>query len=68
MGGGLREGAFLGAFSLVSVMPGEAVALSVTFGLSSILTSLPGGLIWLFNSGIRPSVNADWSSEKEEAS
>jgi uncharacterized protein (TIRG00374 family) len=58
-GWGLREGAFLGAFSLVGVMPGEAVALSVTFGLSSIFASLPGGLIWLLNSGIRRSVNAE---------
>jgi uncharacterized protein (TIRG00374 family) len=67
-GWGLRESAFLGAFSLVGVLPVEAVALSVTFGLSSRFTSLPGGLIWLLNSGIRRAVNADWYSKKEEAS
>jgi len=62
-GWGLREGAFLSAFSLVGVMPGEAVTLSVTFGLSSIIANLPGGLIWLFNVGIRESVNENWNRQ-----
>lgn len=66
-GWGLREGAFLGAFSLVGVVPGDAVALSVTFGLSGILASLPGGLIWLFNGDIRRSMNSDWYAEKKES-
>lgn len=65
-GWGIREGAFLGAFSLVGVSSGDAVALSVTFGLSRTFISLPGGLIWLFNRDIRESVNADWIRDKEE--
>jgi len=65
-GWGIREGAFLGAFSLVGVAPGAAVALSVTFGLSTIVTSLPGGLIWLLNSDIRQSVKTDWYWEKRK--
>lgn len=65
-GWGLREGAFLGAFSLAGVVPGDAVALSITFGLGTIFANLPGGLIWLFNSDIRQSVNTDWYQEKEE--
>lgn len=65
-GWGLREGAFLGAFSLIGVASGDAVALSVTFGLCTIIASLPGGLIWLFNSEIRQSVKEDWSRDKEE--
>ena len=65
-GWGLREGAFLGAFSLVGVAPVDAVALSVMFGLCSILTSLPGGLIWLASPSIRESVTAHKKLEKSE--
>ena len=67
-GWGIREGAFLGAFSLVGVVPGDAVALSVTFGLSRIVASFPGGLIWIFNTDIRQSVNTDWHQKKEDSS
>jgi len=66
-GWGLREGAFLGAFSLVGVVSGDAVVLSITFGLCTIFANLPGGLIWLFNRDIRRSVNADWNTEKTES-
>lgn len=65
-GWGLREGAFLGAFSLIGMMPADAVALSVTFGLSTILASLPGGFIWLFNRDIRQSMNVDWNRKKRK--
>jgi uncharacterized protein (TIRG00374 family) len=65
-GWGVREGAFLGAFSLVGVAPGDAVALSATFGLCTIFVSLPGGLIWLCNREIRESANANWFCKKEE--
>ncbi len=65
-GWGIREGAFLGAFSLIGVAPGAAVALSVTFGLSTLVTSIPGGLIWLLSTDIRQSINTDWDQRREE--
>jgi uncharacterized protein (TIRG00374 family) len=66
-GWGLREGAFLVAFGLVGVTPGDAVVLSITFGITSIVASLPGGLIWLFNTDVRQSVNKDWRTVKQES-
>lgn len=45
-GWGVREGAMIAALGFVGVPPGEAIALSVIFGLILVLTSLPGGIIW----------------------
>jgi len=48
-GWGVREGAMVTAFGLIGV-PGEgALLLSIMFGLLAILTSLPGGLVWLMS-------------------
>ena len=66
-GWGLREGAFLVAFGLVGVTPGDAVALSIIFGITSIVASLPGGLIWLFDSDARRSLSKDWRTVKQES-
>jgi len=46
-GWGLRESATIVAFSLIGVASEGALALSVLFGLTSLILSLPGGLVWL---------------------
>jgi uncharacterized protein (TIRG00374 family) len=45
-GWGVREVTFLYGLGLVGVSTQDAVLISVTFGLVSIVTSLPGGLLW----------------------
>lgn len=46
-GWGVREGAMVAGFGLVGVSADGALALSVLFGLATILIALPGGLVWL---------------------
>ena len=46
-GWGVRESAMVGGFGLVGVAAGDALALSVLFGLAQIAVALPGGAIWL---------------------
>jgi len=46
-GWGVREGAMAVAFGFVGVPPADAIAVSVAFGLSNILTGIPGGILWL---------------------
>jgi len=47
-GWGVRESAMMGGFALLGVGDGaDALALSVLFGGMLIVTSLPGGLLWL---------------------
>lgn len=46
-GWGLRESAMSTGFSLVHAPTAAAVAASVMFGVLTLLTSLPGGLLWL---------------------
>lgn len=48
-GWGLREGAMVVGFGLVGVSATDALGISICFGLASILTGLPGGLLWLWN-------------------
>ena len=48
-GWGLREGAMVVGFGLVGVAPSDALAISVCCGLASVITGLPGGLLWLWN-------------------
>jgi len=45
-GWGVRENAMIAAFGLVGVPAGEALVLSIAFGLSVLLSSLPGGAVW----------------------
>lgn len=47
-GWGVREGATIVALGIASVPASEALAISVAYGLSLILISLPGGVLWLF--------------------
>ncbi|MCB2102668.1 MAG: flippase-like domain-containing protein [Rhodobacterales bacterium] len=53
-GWGVREGAMVAALSTVGVAPEASVALSVLLGLLAIVTSLPGGLVWVLGGGVKP--------------
>lgn len=46
-GWGVRESAAITLFGLVGVSGPDALALSVLFGLASIVISIPGALLWL---------------------
>ncbi len=48
-GWGVREGAMVAAFGLIGVSAEGALVLSILYGLLSIATSLPGGVIWLMS-------------------
>lgn len=48
-GWGLREGAMVVGFGFVGLAPSDALAISICFGLASVITGLPGGLLWLWN-------------------
>ena len=43
----MRESAIVVLFGTVGVSPGQALTLSVLFGISGILVSLPGVALWL---------------------
>lgn len=45
-GWGVREGAMVVAFGLVQVSRSDAIALSLLFGTTLLITGLPGGLLW----------------------
>lgn len=46
-GWGVREGAMVGAFALVGVPAESSLVLSILFGLTAMISSLPGGALWL---------------------
>lgn len=46
-GWGVREGAMVAGFGLIGVPADGALALSVLYGLATIIVSLPGGIAWL---------------------
>ena len=48
-GWGVREGAMVAAFGLIGVSQEGAVVLSLLAGVLAIITSLPGGIIWLMS-------------------
>lgn len=48
-GWGVREGAMVVGFGLVGVAPADALAISICFGIASIIVGLPGGILWLWN-------------------
>ena len=48
-GWGVREGAMVAGFGLVGVAADDALALSVLYGLATLLIALPGGLVWLID-------------------
>jgi uncharacterized protein (TIRG00374 family) len=45
-GWGVREAVFIQAFSLASVAPSNALALSLLYGLVGLITGLLGGAVW----------------------
>lgn len=51
-GWGVRESAFVVGFGFLGVPAASALALSVIFGVTNTIISLPGGLLWL-KSGAR---------------
>lgn len=53
-GWGLREGAMVVGFGLVGVHPSDALAISICFGLASIIVGIPGGLLWMWNRQAAP--------------
>jgi len=48
-GWGLREGMMILGLGYINIHPEQALALSILYGISLLLVSIPGGLIWLFN-------------------
>lgn len=46
-GWGVREGAFVAGFGFVGVAAADAIAVSVLFGLLTMLVGMSGGLVWL---------------------
>lgn len=53
-GWGVREGAMIAAMGFVGILPSEALALSVMFGLVVMASSLPGVAIWILSGDRRP--------------
>ncbi len=58
-GWGVREGAMVVAFGFVNVPASASFAVSVLFGLTLALASLPGSLLWLLSGYSVRSVGAD---------
>jgi len=52
-GWGVREGAMVAAMGFAGVSAGDALALSVLFGISILVVALPGGIIWFVTGGRR---------------
>ena len=52
-GWGIREGAMVTAFAYVGMVPSDALALSVLFGLITIVASMPGMFIWLIQGKLK---------------
>jgi uncharacterized membrane protein YbhN (UPF0104 family) len=53
-GWGAREVAMVTVFGLIGVPSPQATALSVLFGIASLLIALPGGLFWMMERRIAP--------------
>ncbi len=66
-GWGVREGAMVAAFGLVGVPSEGALVLSLLFGLIGIITSLPGGLVWLNSGGPEEKQDMDEITARAEA-
>jgi uncharacterized protein (TIRG00374 family) len=52
-GWGVREGAMVAAFSLIGVPAAKTLPASILFGVLSLLTALPGSLVW-FHAHLTP--------------
>ena len=46
-GWGVREGAMIALLGSIGIVPEEALALSVAYGVLYLIGSLPGGILWL---------------------
>jgi glycosyltransferase 2 family protein len=46
-GWGVREGSLVLAFSLIAVPAEQTIAVSILFGLSHLIASLPGAIVWI---------------------
>lgn len=66
-GWGVREGAMVGAFGLVGVPAESALVLSILFGLSAMVTALPGGVLWLLEGGRRETMDMEGMAENGKA-
>lgn len=53
-GWGAREVAMVTMFGFIGVPSAQATALSVLFGIATLLIALPGGLLWLMERRITP--------------
>jgi glycosyltransferase 2 family protein len=58
-GWGIRESFFVSAYGVFGVGAPQAVAVSVVFGLLIVVSSLPGGILWLIQGGGSPQAIAD---------
>jgi uncharacterized protein (TIRG00374 family) len=63
-GWGVREGAMVALLGSIGIVPEEALALSVAFGVLYLIGSLPGGILWLVT-GNRAQSNAANGAEGE---
>jgi uncharacterized membrane protein YbhN (UPF0104 family) len=48
-GWGVREAAMVVLFGLIGVSAAHSLTISMLFGIGTILTALPGGLVWLIS-------------------
>jgi uncharacterized membrane protein YbhN (UPF0104 family) len=58
-GWGVREGAMIVAFGLVGVASEQSLAVSILFGITLLLASLPGGGVWIWSQWRRPRRSAE---------
>ena len=54
-GWGVREGVMVFSFAMIGISEDGSFALSILLGLAILVTSLPGGIVWLFTRD-RPAV------------
>jgi len=64
-GWGVREGAMVAALAYVGVSEGDAFIMSLLFGVSILVASLPGGLIWIKGGYKRRDVVGEITAESE---
>jgi uncharacterized protein (TIRG00374 family) len=55
-GWGVREGAMVTAFGFIGVPAESALVLSLIFGITVVVASLPGGVLWLAGGGRRTAI------------
>ncbi len=58
-GWGVREKAMVTAFALIGIPEDGALALSLLFGMVGVITSLPGGAVWLTSGGLYADAHAE---------